>query len=72
MERLLAGETLSPLTALNEFGCLSLPQRISELRAKGEPIQGRLIVKPNGKKYNIYWIESQDREKIYRELANSL
>ncbi|MDO4427129.1 MAG: helix-turn-helix domain-containing protein [Moraxella sp.] len=69
MQKLLAGEILSPLTALQEFGCLSLPQRISELRARGEPIQGRMVTEPNGKRHNIYWIEAKDRENVYRELA---
>lgn len=61
MDRLLAGGTVSPLQALQEFGCLSLPQRISELRARGEPIKGRLVTTANGKRHNIYWIEPQDR-----------
>lgn len=67
MQKLLAGEIISPLSALNDFGCLSLPQRISELRARGEPIQGRMATEPNGKRHNIYWIEPKDRERIYQE-----
>lgn len=62
MQKLNAGETISPLSALNDFGCLSLPQRISELRQAGEPIKGRLVSLPNGKRHNIYWIEPQDRK----------
>lgn len=62
MQKLNAGETLSPLIALQEFGCLSLPQRISELRASGKPIKGRLVTTPNGKRHNIYWIEPKDRQ----------
>lgn len=67
MQKLMAGETISPLSALKDFGCLSLSQRISELRQAGEPIQGRLVTNANGKHHNIYWIEAKDRERIYQE-----
>lgn len=62
MQKLNAGETISPLSALKDFGCLSLSQRISELRQSGIPIQGRMVTEPNGKRHNIYWLESKDRQ----------
>ena len=62
MKKLHAGEIISPLTALKDFGCLSLAQRISELRAKGEPIKSELVKNSEGKKYSIYWLEPKDRK----------
>ncbi|MDM5147826.1 helix-turn-helix domain-containing protein [Candidatus Persebacteraceae bacterium Df01] len=38
LKTLEAGETLTPLTALNKFGCFRLGARICELRAQGHNI----------------------------------
>lgn len=48
------GRRLTPLDALNEFGCFRLAARISELRADGMSIQTRLI-NVNGKTVAQYY-----------------
>ncbi len=37
--------TIDPMRALNEFGCFSLSQRISELKKQGHPIIAERISK---------------------------
>ncbi|UNU73648.1 helix-turn-helix domain-containing protein [Moraxella nasovis] len=55
---LMTGETISPLQALKLFNCMSLAQRLGELRRDdGIPIQSRLHHEPSGKKYGIYWLD---------------
>ncbi len=48
------GDRLTPLQALNKFGCFRLAARISELRAEGMQIQSRLI-NVNGKTVAQYY-----------------
>ncbi len=42
-EHLAAGGTLTPLEALQRFGCLALSQRCGELRRQGVPIESELV-----------------------------
>jgi Helix-turn-helix domain len=37
------GQKLTPLVALQQFGCLSLSQRIGELKRKGWPIISEMV-----------------------------
>ncbi len=43
MEALMAGQTLTPLTALQVAGTLRLSERIRELKAEGVPIDKERI-----------------------------
>lgn len=52
------GLALTPLAALRRFGCLSLSQRVGELKRKGFPIQTKLI-KVNGSRVAKYWIDTE-------------
>lgn len=45
---LMTGETLTPIEALNMFGCFRLGARIYDLKAKGHNIETKTIV--SGKK----------------------
>lgn len=47
MCHLKTGKTLTSLEALREYGIMRLPNRISELRQRGEPIEKRTIVVMN-------------------------
>lgn len=49
-----SGERLTPLLALEKFNCLSLSQRLGELKRMGWPIQSRLVTVPSGKKVAEY------------------
>lgn len=50
------GNTLTPLEALDKFGCFRLGARIWELRQSGEPIVSELI-EVNGKHVAQYHYE---------------
>ncbi|MDO4896299.1 MAG: helix-turn-helix domain-containing protein [Moraxella sp.] len=62
---LMTGSSLNPLQALHKFNCLSLSQRISELRLHhGIPVQSILHHTKDGKKYAIYWLECDYIAKV--------
>ena len=48
------GGTLTPLQALEKFGCLALSQRMGELRREGHPIVSEIIRLSNGKRVAQY------------------
>ena len=52
-EHLEAGNTITPIEALNKFGCLRLGARIHNLKAMGLAIHSRLVG-DNGKHYSEY------------------
>jgi len=52
-----AGNTITPLEALSDFGCLRLAARIEELKKRGLAIYSRLI-EQNGKRFAQYSMES--------------
>ena len=62
LAHLTAGETLDDMKALKLFGCWSLSQRISEMRADGIPIISKMVTAHSGKRHAIYWLEPQDRK----------
>lgn len=51
-----SGRSLTPLIALKKFGCLSLSQRIGELRRDGWMIRGSLTRVSKGKRVGMYWL----------------
>jgi hypothetical protein len=57
LRALQAGERLTPLSALNEFQCLSLSQRVGELKRMGWPISSRPCKTPSGKTVAEYSME---------------
>lgn len=50
---LLTGRAITPLEALQEFGCLRLAARISDLRRTGMDIECRQVTR-NGKRFARY------------------
>jgi len=55
LEALRAGDKLTPLDALDRFGCFRLGARIHDLRRKGWPIESE-IVERGGKRVAVYWL----------------
>ena len=53
-----AGQTITPLDALNQYGCFRLAARIDELRKDGLDIQ-TITETRNGKKYAKYKLRGQ-------------
>ena len=51
-----AGNRLTPLDALDVFGCFRLGARIYDLRAMGWPVNRRMILLETGKRVAEYWL----------------
>jgi hypothetical protein len=54
LRALAKGERLTPLRALEQFGCLSLSQRVGELKREGWPIVSEMVDTPSGKRVAEY------------------
>jgi hypothetical protein len=52
------GQRLTPLLALAEFNCLSLSQRIGELKKMGWPITTEMVKVASGKSVAQYTLKS--------------
>jgi hypothetical protein len=52
------GGKITPLEALNKFGCLRLSGRIFDLKEDGHDIKMKMVVR-NGKRVAQYWIEKK-------------
>ena len=61
LEYLQAGGMLTPLDALNLFGCLRLGARIWDLRQAGHPITGERVKTNTGKFVEQYKIQGQTK-----------
>lgn len=48
------GELLTPLVALKKYDCLSLSQRVGELKRQGWPITSEMVSVPSGKRVAQY------------------
>lgn len=51
-----AGDRLTPLDALQRFGCFRLSARIYDLRRAGHHINSQVIETRSGKRVAVYWI----------------
>lgn len=59
---LIAGNEITPIEALNRFGCFRLGARIYDLKREGMDIKTAMIY--NGtKKYACYFLEKKDDNK---------
>jgi hypothetical protein len=56
LEHLRKGNSITPLDALNRFGCFRLGARIWDLRKQGHNIIEK-TVRNNGKHFSMYWLE---------------
>ena len=60
-EHLEAGHRLSPIEALDRFGCFRLASRINELRKQGLDIRTDIVEgAENGKRWAEYWLHRDD------------
>ena len=57
-EHLLSGKPITPLDALQNYGCFRLASRIDELRKAGMDIE-TVTIKRNGKRYASYVLRGQ-------------
>ena len=56
-----AGEKLTPLLALEKYHCLSLSQRIGELKKQGWPILTEMVEVASGKRVACYSMSNPRR-----------
>mgnify|MGYP003658599951 CR=1 FL=1 len=54
------GRSLTPIDALNIFGCFRLSAVIFDLKKEGHPIQMELVKNQNNKNYAKYTLQSYD------------
>jgi len=62
LDHLNAGRSLTPLEALNLFGCFRLSARIYDLRAAGHDVAGRMVKTETGKMVAEYSIHDKEKE----------
>jgi hypothetical protein len=55
---LLSGRDITPLEALDQYGCLRLAARVSDIREEGHDIE-TIIEERNGKRYARYRLVGQ-------------
>lgn len=51
------GNAITPLEALDKFGCFRLSERIREIEKLGVKVVHGRHVTPDGKRVGKYWIE---------------
>ena len=56
LEWMLAGHTITPLEALNRFGCNRLAARISDIKARGYLVYSEFISTNTEKKVKQYYM----------------
>ena len=56
MDHLKAGGTLTPMDALEQFGCWALSSRVADLNRLGAGIKKTMEKGDNGKRYARYFI----------------
>lgn len=55
LEHMMMGHSITPLEALNSFGCLRLGARIADIKAEGYLVHTEMIKDPRtGKRYAQY------------------
>jgi len=55
------GNSISPLEALNKFGCFRLGARMHELKKQGYNILSEIVTDiTTGKRYAEYWIKNEN------------
>jgi hypothetical protein len=64
LEALKHGDRLTPIDALNRFGCMRLASRISDLKREGNTIYTR-TVKDGDKAYAEYYMEVEQAPTFF-------
>ncbi len=51
------GERITPLDALDRFGCFRLSARIADIEKQGYRVNRKMIKLCNGNRFKEYWME---------------
>ena len=62
LRALAKGEFLTPLDAIKRFKCLTLRQRVTELKAEGWPFKSKLV-RVGAKHGAMYWLPPAQRRR---------
>jgi hypothetical protein len=57
------GQTITPLDALNNYGCMRLASRVHELKKDGFDVRKKTIIR-DGKSYAAYYIPVADKFEL--------
>lgn len=56
LQHMQQGKSITPLEALDKFGCFRLASRISDLNKSGHNIVKEMVSGANGKRYAKYYL----------------
>ena len=56
LDYLLDGHAITPLEALNKFGCFRLGARIADIKARGYAVKSEFVTTPSEKKVKRYYL----------------
>ena len=64
LSHLQSGKPITPIEALDEFGCFRLGARIWDLKRDGHPITTEIVTDPKtGKHFARYWLGENEGEQ---------
>ena len=58
LNHLKSGHSITPLEALDKFGCMRLGARVYDLKQQGHDIRTEPLALPSGKHVARYWMEA--------------
>ena len=67
LRALASGKMLTPVDALEEFGCFRLGARVYDLRGAGWNVQAQSVSLQSGKKVARYWLPMRDCKRYWTE-----
>lgn len=56
LDYMLSGKAITPIEALDLFGCFRLGARIADIKAKGYLVYSEFITTPSGKRVKSYYL----------------
>jgi len=63
MGHMFQGNRITPLDALNLYGCGRLAARIADIKKRGIDVKSEFVTLPSGKRVKSYWIEDPYKPK---------
>ncbi len=60
---LLAGLSVTPLEALNRYGCMRLAAVVHRLRRDGHHVETEMVTTDSGKRFARYWLANAPFEQ---------
>lgn len=67
-EHMLAGHTIDTWQAYKLYTITCLAQRIYDLKKAGIPVVSKMVAR-NGKRFSVYWIETEDRSLLTTDVG---